>query len=91
MKENKNKTKNKILAALGEAAGVILGIVVLIGSFFLQKVVPKLPFEPVSFYCKRTTDMPFVYTREEYNMCMRKYTGPSEETMRYVKSSMGQN
>lgn len=68
---------------------IVVVVLLMIGLFFIQKIIPKMPFEHPSFYCKRTTDIPFMSTYEEYNECMRKNTGPSEEVMQYVKKTFG--
>ena len=61
----------------------------MVGFFFLQKVIPKLPFEPVGFYCRRTTEIPFMITGEAFNKCMREYSAPSTKVMNYVKQKYG--
>ncbi|MBR3414776.1 hypothetical protein IKG73_02020 [Candidatus Saccharibacteria bacterium] len=67
--DNHNNTAKTILS-------VVAAIAVLLLVFFLQKTIPKLPFEPPWFYCKRTTEIPFLGTYEEYNRCMSENTGP---------------
>ena len=88
MKSDK-MTDNYGKSTVGKIITGTLILALMVGLFFLQKVIPKLPFEHPAFYCKRVTEVPLVSTADAYNKCMRENSGPSDEVMRYVRKQYG--